>query len=599
MSNAAARDRSSVEAEYVRRLDARRRERAVLDRRHGLYGALRLLIAGSLLTLFVTTGLRHPALAAAVIAAFAMAAVLHARLLGRRSKAAAAIEFYERGLRGIRDQWIGAGRPGEGYRPHDHLFADDLDLFGRGSLFEMLSTTRTRAGEEVLSRWLLSPASGEDARARQAAVRELAELTDLRERIAVTGDDIRTAVDAPVLRRWAAAPIALSGGPIRLALFLLGATTSGAVLTWFVTGRLGMVAAAAVLVQSAVAAWLKPRVTRVIESVEEPAHDLEVLADLLRILEQASFTSPSLRGLTGRLTRTKPASQEIAALARRVALLSSRRNVMFAIPAAFMMWSTQWAAAIEAWRSHAGRDIPLWLDVVGEFEALVAVAECAAEHPDHVYPDVVEGAPRFEARDLRHAALGASAVGNDIALAREGLALLVVSGSNMSGKSTWLRTIGTTVVLAGLGAPVRAAACRLSMVAIGAAIRVPDSLLDGKSRFFAEITRLKAILDLARNRQGAVLFLLDEILGGTNSHDRQVGAEALVRGLVSTGAIGLVTTHDLAIGGIADALGERAANVHFADQFEGGVLHFDYRMRPGVVQTRNALALMRSIGIEV
>jgi DNA mismatch repair ATPase MutS len=169
----------------------------------------------------------------------------------------------------------------------------------------------------------------------------------------------------------------------------------------------------------------------------------------------------------------------------------------------------------------------------------------------------------------------------------------------MSGKSTWLRTIGTTVVLSWLGAPVRAAACRVSPLAIGASIRVNDSLLDGRSRFFAEITRLKQIVDLVRASGGAVLFLLDEILGGTNSHDRLAGAGALLAGLVDAGAIGLATTHDLALAAIADRLAGRAANVHFADEFTAGVLRFDYRLAPGPVQTSNALALMRSIGLEV
>jgi DNA mismatch repair ATPase MutS len=178
-------------------------------------------------------------------------------------------------------------------------------------------------------------------------------------------------------------------------------------------------------------------------------------------------------------------------------------------------------------------------------------------------------------------------------------ALLVVSGSNMSGKSTLLRAIGANVVLAGMGAPVRAARMHLSPLTLGASIRVVDSLTDGRSRFMAEITRLKAIVDAAAAHQGGLLFLLDEILSGTNSHDRRVGAEALLTTLVRTGAIGLITTHDLALGDIAERLPRAAANVHFEDQFVDGNLRFDYKLKPGVVQTSNALALMRSIGIDV
>jgi DNA mismatch repair ATPase MutS len=180
----------------------------------------------------------------------------------------------------------------------------------------------------------------------------------------------------------------------------------------------------------------------------------------------------------------------------------------------------------------------------------------------------------------------------------EDLRLLVVSGSNMSGKSTLLRTVGVNAVLALAGAPVRARHLRISPLVVGATLRIQDSLQAGRSRFFAEITRVRQLVDLARGPI-PLLFLLDEIFGGTNSHDRRLGAEAVVRSLVNYGAIGLVTTHDLALTHIVDLLAPRAANVHFEDHFENGNITFDYRMRPDVVQKSNALALMRAVGLEV
>ena len=176
--------------------------------------------------------------------------------------------------------------------------------------------------------------------------------------------------------------------------------------------------------------------------------------------------------------------------------------------------------------------------------------------------------------------------------------VLIVSGSNMSGKSTLLRTLGVNTVLALSGAPVRARALRLTPLQVGASIRIQDSLQAGASRFYAEITRLRQIVDLTAGAL-PVLFLLDEILHGTNSHDRRIGAEGLVRGLINRGAIGLVTTHDLALARIADELSPRAANVHFEDHLEEGRMIFDYLLRPGVVQKSNALELMRSVGLEV
>jgi DNA mismatch repair ATPase MutS len=372
------------------------------------------------------------------------------------------------------------------------------------------------------------------------------------------------------------------------------------------------------IAQMAVAAAFKARVTEVIEAVDEPAHDLALLAELLDVIERQPVVSPGLKQLQTRIGSTgRTASAEIRALSRLVAMLSSRNNVMFAIPAGILMWATQWAFAIEAWRSRAGARIPEWLDVVGEFEALLALATFTAEHPDYAFPvfsDGPAGVTHLEIERAAHPTLGPGAVANSVSL--EGTrdrhatgaaqaagpalpALLVVSGSNMSGKSTLLRAIGANFVLAGMGAPVRAARMHVSPLTLGASIRVVDSLTDGRSRFMAEITRLKAIVDAAAARQGGLLFLLDEILSGTNSHDRRVGAEALLTTLVRTGAIGLITTHDLALGEIADRLPGAAANVHFEDQFVDGSLRFDYKLKPGVVQTSNALALMRSIGIDV
>jgi len=386
---------------------------------------------------------------------------------------------------------------------------------------------------------------------------------------------------------------------------------------WMTTGNGVLVLVAVAIAQMAAAAAFKARVSEVIEAVDEPAHDLELLAELLAVIERQPVVSPCLKDLQARIGSTgRTASAEIRALSRLVAMLSSRNNVMFAIPAGILMWATQWAFAIEAWRSRAGVRIPEWLDVVGEFEALLALATFAAEHPDHAFPvftDAPRGVTHLEVERAAHPTLGPGAVPNSVSLygardrhaigaAQDGNpapALLVVSGSNMSGKSTLLRAIGANVVLAGMGAPVRAARMHLSPLTLGASIRVVDSLTDGRSRFMAEITRLKAIVDTSAARQGGLLFLLDEILSGTNSHDRRVGAEALLTTLVRTGAIGLITTHDLALGEIADRLPGAAANVHFEDQFVEGSLRFDYKLKPGVVQTSNALALMRSIGIDV
>jgi DNA mismatch repair ATPase MutS len=239
-----------------------------------------------------------------------------------------------------------------------------------------------------------------------------------------------------------------------------------------------------------------------------------------------------------------------------------------------------------------------WIRAVGEFEALCALGAYAFECREDPFPELVPGPAHYEAQALGHPLIPEEAcVRNDITLGSP-TQVLIVSGSNMSGKSTLLRTVGINAVLAFAGAPVRGRRLRISPLTIGATLRIQDSLQAGRSRFYAEITRVRQIVELSRGPV-PLLFLFDELFHGTNSHDRCVGAESIVRDLIDAAAIGLLTTHDLALARIVDALAPRALNVHFEDQLIDGQMHFDYRMRPGVVQHSNALALMRAIGLEV
>jgi DNA mismatch repair ATPase MutS len=296
-------------------------------------------------------------------------------------------------------------------------------------------------------------------------------------------------------------------------------------------------------------------------------------------------------------------SAAIQRLHRLSELLEWERNIIFAPIAALGSWSVHVAAAIESWRREFGRRVPEWLAIAGEYEALSSLAAYAYEHPSDPFPIVTDdlenadGPAVFEGARLGHPMVPASRmVRNDVVLARE-VRMLIVSGSNMSGKSTLLRTVGINTVLAMAGAPVRAERLTLSPLAAGATLHIQDSLQAGRSRFFAEITRIRRISDLAAGKQPRLMFLLDEILQGTNSHDRRIGAAAMVRNLVDRGAIGLITTHDLALTAIADETGGRAVNVHFDDEFREGQLVFDYRLKPGPVTRSNALELMRAVGL--
>jgi DNA mismatch repair ATPase MutS len=262
------------------------------------------------------------------------------------------------------------------------------------------------------------------------------------------------------------------------------------------------------------------------------------------------------------------------------------------------MYSVQVALAAERWRKAHGNAVSRWLSVVGEIEALLSLATYSYEHPDDQVPEFVEGAASFDAQELGHPLLPAAAcVRNDVSFGGEARVMLV-SGSNMSGKSTLLRAVGINTVLAMAGAPVRARRLQMTVLQVGASIRVNDSLQEGSSRFYAEITRLRQIIDLAEG-DPPLLFLLDELLQGTNSKDRRVGGEGIVRALVARGSIGLVSTHDLALTDIGGSLDGRLHNVHFQDELANGRMTFDYKLHDGVVTKSNGLELMRSIGLDV
>ncbi|MCC6765420.1 MAG: DNA mismatch repair protein MutS [Deltaproteobacteria bacterium] len=589
-------------AEYEARLRARRSERAALAARIERVSYLRMAAFGAgLVLLFLAFDFRLvprwlvwlPAIG------FAGLVVAHQRARRAERRVARAVRFYELGVARLDHAFAGQGVAGERFLDPAHPYAADLDLFGRGSLFELLCTARTQAGEETLARWLLTPAAPAEVRARQHAVGELRARLDLREAITLLGEDVRGVVDPAALAAWATAapwrPAALERG-LAAALPVL---TCAAVAAWDL-GALGpwpmLLAGAA---QIAFALRMRARVLPAIRHAAQPAVHLALLADLLAELERATFEAPGLVALRTAITSAGEApSRRIARLQRLVNLLDAHRNQVFAIVSFALLWRTNFALAIESWRAESGPAVPRWLAAIGELEALLALASHAFEHPDDPFPELVAAFPRFDGAGIGHPLIPEErCVRNDLHL-DDGCRVLIVSGSNMSGKSTLLRTVGVNVVLALAGAPVRARRLVLTPFAVGAAIRITDSLQDGTSRFYAEVKRLSRIVDLGAGPL-PLLFLLDEILSGTNSHDRAIGAEAIVRTLAARGALGLVTTHDLALARIADGLGAPAANVHFEDHLEDGQMCFDYTMRPGVVTRSNALALMRAVGLEV
>ncbi|EDM81782.1 DNA mismatch repair protein MutS-like protein [Plesiocystis pacifica SIR-1] len=614
--------KATPRAEYEARLADRRARLPALEARDLNFSRARVGVFVAAIVVVVLgvqgrlQGVGGWAWLAAPALAFVALMVFHDRALTALARGRRAVAHYEAGLARMDDAWIGEAGNGPQSRDFaelqgEHTFADDLDLFGEASLFELLCRARTRAGEETLARWL-SPGFGagevrplpsvEVLRGRQAMVEALRGTLDLRESLAVLGEDVRAGVEPARLIHWGRSP-ARFGPRQRVVVLVLGVVlpilAAAGVALWTAWGPWLLIATVAA--EGALHRWLKDTLVWLSGPVERRGAELEILAQVLATFEQAAFEEPGLRALQARLGSEsgRPASASIARLRRLLGWYGAQNSGLFFPIALLLCWGPSFALAIERWRRDEGPRIAEWIAALGELEALSSLASHAFENPDDPFPELraseAEDGPVLEGEALGHPLLPrARCVTNDIGL-RAPLRAYVVSGSNMSGKSTFLRTVGVNVVLGLAGAPVRASSMALSPVRVGATLRVQDSLQDGASRFWAELKRLEAVSQLAD--AGPTLFLLDEILHGTNSHDRRIGAEALLADLLERGAIGLLTTHDLALAQAAEALAPRTANVHFEDTLVDGELVFDYRMRPGVVQKSNALALMRSLGL--
>jgi hypothetical protein len=534
------------------------------------------------------------------LAAFIALVTRHERVIRNRTFAERGLRYYDRALARLNHQWQGKGETGERFRNPDHVYSEDLDLFCKGGLFDLLCTARTAAGEDALAHWLLQPATPAVATARQQAIQELALRLDLREDIALLGEDVRSQVRADVITRWGAQPPVPFKSflrPLSFALALLALICGiGTLFELLPKWPLVLV----LIANAAIIYVTRHAADQIVAAVDTPSNHLAILALLIQRIEEEKFEAPLLCELMERLrVGGSGAAVQIRRLERWIEMLGMSSHPVMKIVQWFLLWKVQVALAIETWRGKSGAHIGEWIQALGEFEALSALASLTFERPAWTFAEFLPGnAAAFMATALRHPLIAEQrCVENDVTL-HSAPRLLIVSGSNMSGKSTLLRTIGLNTVLAWAGAPVCARQLKLSELQTGASIRVTDSLQDNRSRFFAEITRLRQIVDLTHGER-PVLFLLDELLSGTNSHDRRIGAAGLAKGLLRGNTIGLLTTHDLALADIAADLGAAAQNVHFEDRIAEGQIEFDYRLRPGIVTHSNALELMRSVGLDV
>lgn len=527
------------------------------------------------------------------------------RIQAKANEAQRRVEYYDRCLHRADGSAAYSSRTGleanQNLREPGHLYDRDLDLLGEHSLFSLLNTVRTGPGERGLANYLLQPAEHEESVARQRAVSELTSQIVLRERIALLGRTRFQQIPASFFDEWLDdVPPAFSPAfrlllgvtaVLNVALLLCGLLH---ISTWGdVVPRL----AAVLAVQGAICLYLRARVLPLLQGGARLEDNVKLFTEGLVVLQSAAFSCPKLTGLQKQSLEPAGAVKTLAKLRSPLSIIEQRPKEYFFIFSLLLAAGTQAAISVANWkRAHAG-SMRTWLSAWSEFEALNALAAYAFEHPEDAWPELLPpSAPAtYTSSALGHPLLQGS-ITNDIRLSEEGSTrLYLISGSNMAGKSTLLRSIGINAVLAYAGAPVRAASLSLSPLALGAALALTDSLAEGKSKFLAEVERLSAIVALSRSRP--VLFLVDEIFSGTNSSDRRTAARAVVDSLLRNGAIGALSTHDLALTELATEA-NRGLNVHMASPDADDPLAFDYRLKPGVNTSSNALAIVRMLGLD-
>ncbi|KJR47553.1 MutS-related protein, family 1 [Desulfosporosinus sp. I2] len=565
---------------------------------------LATFLAGSGLAIFFylnrTTSLGISMVTLTVLA-FAILVVRHQTLKRRQSYIRLIYENYDHALKRLAGEWKSFSDLGKDFKDPAHPYSDDLDLFGLGSLFQWINTAKTFRGRETLKEWLSEPPIEIDViLKKQAAIKEISKNLAWRQRLLADASMTQSALSSPAaIIEWAKTfdssylrvrvRIIARALPIITILFLLLYLMTSRISFWY--PLIGVV------VQSLILLMGKQR-GKVLNAVYSNRESLKTYETMLDRFEKRSFQSEYLKSLKKGLRDRdgQSASEQIRKLARLADLIANRNNAIFLIINILTLWDIQCMIALESWKEKSGRSLGQWINAIAELEALSSLSIIHFEHPDWGFPEIRSEDSGIIAVKLGHPLLKAS-VCNDVSIEKHS-GILLITGSNMSGKSTLLRTVGINLVLAYTGAPVYAQSFSCSRLQIYTCMRVSDNLGENISSFYAELLRIKQIVSATKTDK-RIFFLLDEIFKGTNSQDRHAGAKVLIRQLSKVGAIGMVSTHDLELGELERESERKIRNYHFREYYTNDQIQFDYKLRAGISTTRNAMYLIKMAGIDI
>jgi len=534
---------------------------------------------------------------------FGVAVFVHAKVLARVEGAKVRRDIHARHVARISGGWQDFPGNGAGLLPTTHAYAWDIDLLGPGSLFQRIDVTHTERGERLLADWLGAAAEHDVARARQVAVAELAEAVELRQELeasALLAADGRK-LEAGRFHELAQRPLLFDRAAwLKPVMVALPALTLGL----YVAGELGVLTTRAwyipVAVQLVILRTFSEHIRHTLDLAAARQGVVEAFEQMLIVIERAKFTAPRLVAIQQTLAVDSiPPSQHVKRLRRWTGFAELRRQVLlYIVVNPLTLWDLHVLAGLERWIRDVGRHTDGWFSALAELEALCSLATLSHAEPNSIFPELVDATEALSIDGLAHPLLpAASRVANDVKTQGPGSAI-VITGSNMAGKSTLLRAVGVSLTVALAGGPVCARRARIPHVRLRASMRADDSLQSGASYFHAELTKLRRVVEEA-DAQPPIFFLLDELLRGTNARARHLGAKAVLLHLIARGGSGLVATHDAMLGQLERDQPERVQNFHFTDVILDGEMTFDYVLHPGIVRTSNALRLLALAGIDV
>jgi len=590
---------------YANRIVELEKKRKGLRRRKSVLGALRV---GTIVAICAVLYLLWSVGIFFAIAAGILLLAVFIRVLFTDLNNQAAIGQLDRLLQVNRDEQLflqGSFHQfgdGAAFSHEDHLYANDLDIFGKSSLFQYLNRTSSEMGSHALADYLKSPAPLELIRQRQQAVAELPGKMEWIQDLQAAGNRQRlTMATRDRLESWALEPPVFSGFrhwrwlryvlPAIILTVVTGFAFDAIPARWFYFS---------LLLFAVIAYQVNKYVAPIHEQLSRIADELQICSVTIRQIENEHFSAPLLQQLQSAFGHSPhKASHEIRTLQRLLDRLDIRYNILISLPLnLLLLWNLQQVLGLEKWKATRIKNIRAWFDSLGQIEALNSLAVLRFNKPAWVFPEIVPGYFQLQARDMGHPLITETKrVNNDISIDHSG-ELMLVTGSNMAGKSTYLRSAGINVILGMAGSAVCASTCRMSHVHLVSSMRIADNLAESTSTFYAELKKLKTIIDKV-NAGEEVFILLDEILRGTNSLDRHTGSVALMKQLIRHRAAAMIATHDLELASLIREYPENIINYHFDVQVSNDELYFDYRLKPGVCNSMNASILMKKIGIEL